>query len=81
MGVVTSLPVIRGERGLTQQGLAELLGVSRQTINSIERGRFEPSLSLALKAALLLQLPVDELFRLDVGHGFLMATASGEPVL
>lgn len=65
MGVLTNLPMIRGERGLTQQGLADLLKVSRQTINSIERGRFEPSLSLALKAARVLQLPVEELFRLD----------------
>lgn len=65
MGILTTLPAIRGERGLTQQGLADLLNVSRQTINSIERGRFEPSLSLALKVAQLLQLPVEELFRLD----------------
>lgn len=42
-----------------------MLNVSRQTINSIERGRFEPSLSLALKVAQLLQLPVEDLFRLD----------------
>ncbi|MFA5970218.1 MAG: helix-turn-helix transcriptional regulator [Sphingomonas sp.] len=66
MGVLTNLPMIRGERSLTQQGLADLLEVSRQTINSIERGRFEPSLSLALKAARLLQLPVEDLFRLDL---------------
>ncbi len=65
MGILTTLPAIRAERGLTQQGLADLLNVSRQTINSIERGRFEPSLSLALKVAQLLQLPVEELFRLD----------------
>ncbi|MBX9859199.1 MAG: helix-turn-helix transcriptional regulator [Sphingomonas sp.] len=65
MGILTILPAIRGERGLTQQALADLLEVSRQTINSIERGRFEPSLSLALKAAQLLQIPVETLFRLD----------------
>ena len=69
MGVLTNLPAIRGERGLTQQGLAELLGVSRQTINSIERGRFEPSLSLALKAAGLLRLPVETLFWLNAADG------------
>ncbi len=65
MGILTNLPAIRNERGLTQQGLAELLDVSRQTVNSIERGRFEPSLSLALKAARLLERPVEELFRLE----------------
>lgn len=64
MGVLTALPAIRAERGLTQQGLAEKLDVSRQTINAIERGRFEPSLSLALKAAKILELPVERLFKL-----------------
>ena len=64
MGIATDLPAIRNKRGLTQQALAELLGVSRQTINSIERGRFEPSLSLALKAAASLDLSVETLFRL-----------------
>lgn len=64
MGVLTTLPAIRAERGLTQQGLAEKLDVSRQTINAIERGRFEPSLSLALKAAKILELPVERLFKL-----------------
>ena len=74
MGILSTLPTIRAERGLTQQALAELLGVSRQTINSIERGRFEPSLSLALKAARLLQLPVEKLFCLDCSD--VLATAA-----
>ena len=42
---------LRSERGLSQAALAELLGVSRQTIISIERGRFDPSLPLAFKLA------------------------------
>ncbi|RZL18246.1 MAG: transcriptional regulator, partial [Sphingomonas sp.] len=45
-------------------GLATLVGVSRQTINSIETGRFEPSLSLALKLAHLFNVPVENLFSL-----------------
>jgi putative transcriptional regulator len=64
MGVTTTLPILRAERRLTQADLATELGVSRQTINSIETGRFEPSLSLALKIALHFGQPVERIFRL-----------------
>jgi putative transcriptional regulator len=49
---------------LTQAQLAGQVGVSRQTINSIETGRFEPSLTLALKLARLFAQPVDSIFSL-----------------
>ena len=55
---------LRSRRGLTQEALAELAGVSRQTINSIETGRFEPSLSLALILARLFKIPVEQMFAL-----------------
>jgi len=55
---------VRDERRWTQAELATRVGVSRQTINSIETGRFEPSLSLALKLALLIGVPVETLFSL-----------------
>jgi putative transcriptional regulator len=48
--------------------LAAEVGVSRQTINSIETGRFEPSLSLALKLAKLFELPVETIFGLVEGR-------------
>ena len=64
MAVTSRLRELRGERGLTQEGLAELAGVSRQTINSIETGRFEPSLSLALILARLFEAPVEQIFAL-----------------
>lgn len=64
MGVTTTLPGLRAERKLTQADLAVALGVSRQTINSIETGRFEPSLSLALKIALHFDQPVERIFTL-----------------
>ena len=64
MAVTTRLRELRGERGLTQEGLAELAGVSRQTINSIETGRFEPSLGLALVLARLFNTPVERIFAL-----------------
>lgn len=64
MGVITCLSALRAERRLTQADLAALAKVSRQTINSIETGRFEPSLSLALTLARLFERPVEQLFAL-----------------
>jgi putative transcriptional regulator len=52
---------LRSARGLTQEGLADLARVSRQTINSIETGRFEPSLNLALVLAELFEAPVEHI--------------------
>lgn len=64
MGVTTCLSTIRAERRLTQADVAVMAKVSRQTINSIETGRFEPSLSLALTLAKLFERPVEQMFAL-----------------
>ena len=56
---------VRTERGLTQAGLAELVGVSRKTINTVENGIFIPSTLLALKLARALGRPVEDLFSLE----------------
>ena len=64
MAVTSRLQELRGERDWTQAQLAKEVGVSRQTINSIETGRFEPSLSLALKLAQLFESPVESIFEL-----------------
>ena len=56
----------RAERGLSQADLGAALGVSRQTINAIETGRYEPSLGLALQLARLFGCSVEELCEL---HG------------
>ena len=56
---------LRGERQWTQQDLADAVGVSRQSINSIERDRYVPSLELALTFARVFRLPTDEIFRLE----------------
>ncbi len=53
----------RQELGLTQQDLARLVGVSRQTINAIETGKFDPSLSLAFKLSGVFEEPVEALFK------------------
>jgi putative transcriptional regulator len=67
MGVVNTLSQLRSERSWTQAQLAAEAGVSRQTINSIETGRFEPSLSLALKLARLFDTSVEAIFSLPEG--------------
>lgn len=56
---------LRKESGWTQEQFGDLLKVSRQTINSIENGRFDPSLTLALKIAKLLKNPVEDIFVLN----------------
>ena len=55
----------RGELGLTQAELAEAVGVTRKTVNTVENGVFVPSALLALKLARALRLPVEELFWLE----------------
>ena len=59
---------IRAERGLTQAALAELVGVSRKTINTVENGVFTPSTLLALKLARALGRPVEDLFFLALNE-------------
>jgi putative transcriptional regulator len=58
---------LRTERGWTQQQLAEAVGVSRQSINSIERERYVPSLELALTFARVFGRTTDEIFSLESG--------------
>jgi len=55
----------RGELGLTQAELAEAVGVTRKTVNTVENGVFVPSTLLALKLARALSSPVEELFWLE----------------
>jgi len=57
------LKVLRAERDWTQARLADELEVSRQTINAIEKGKYDPSLPLAFKLARLFELPIEEIFQ------------------
>ena len=61
------LHVLRAERRLSQDDLAKLLNVSRQTINAIEREKYDPSLPLALKIAKVFEKKVEEIFFLEKG--------------
>ena len=56
---------LRKERGLRQEDMAKELGVSRQTIIAIENDKYNPTLELAMKMALLLEKPVETIFRLE----------------
>jgi len=57
------LKVLRAERDWTQANLAHELDVSRQTVNAIEKGKFDPSLPLAFKVARLFDLSIEDIFQ------------------
>ena len=59
------LRVLRAERDWSQADLAERLDVSRQTVNAIETGKYDPSLPLAFKIARLFGLKIEEVFETD----------------
>ena len=63
--IINRVRELRLDRGWTQQELADLVGVSRQSINSIECNRYIPSLPLALLFARVFSRPTDEIFRLE----------------
>ncbi|WP_323762049.1 helix-turn-helix transcriptional regulator [Maricaulis sp.] len=58
---------LRGEKGWSQQALADHLDVSRQTVNALETGKYDPSLPLAFKLARLFATPIETIF--DDGEG------------
>lgn len=60
-----TIKVQRAIKDLTQDQLAQAIGVSRQTINSIEKGRYVPSTVLALKLSKIFGVPVNDFFSLD----------------
>ncbi|MBK8567302.1 MAG: helix-turn-helix transcriptional regulator [Saprospiraceae bacterium] len=62
-----SIKVERAKKDMTQGELAEQTGVSRQTINAIEAGKFVPSTLLALKIARVFGAPVEAIFELEEG--------------
>ena len=60
-----ALPALRAERGWSQGDLAERLGVSRQTVNALERGKYDPSLPLAFRIARLFDRRIEDIFEPD----------------
>jgi putative transcriptional regulator len=59
------LKVLRAERGWNQQDLADALGVSRQSVNAIETGKYDPSLPLAFRIADVFGLRIEDIFLRD----------------
>lgn len=59
------LRLLRAERGLSQSDLADALEVSRQTVNAIETGRYDPSLPLAFKIAAAFERRIEDIFEPD----------------
>jgi len=65
MALNNRLKELRARHDLTQQALAERVDVSRQSIISIEKGRYSPSVDLALRIARVLRVPLEQAFWLD----------------
>ena len=65
LNILNRVKELRIARGWTQEGLADAVGVSRQSINSIERDRYVPSLGLALTFARVFDCSTDEIFTLN----------------
>ena len=65
MNVINSLRDTRQTQGITQTNMAEDLQVTRQTINAIEKNKYNPSLELALKLIAYFDMPIDEIFILE----------------
>lgn len=59
------IKLFRADKDWSQQELADAVGVSRQTINAIEQGKYAPSLPLALALAKTFQTPVEQLFSME----------------
>ena len=68
ISVKSRLKILRAERDWSQAQLAEALGVSRQTINAIETGKYDPSLPLAFKMAKLFECSIEDVFTPDDGE-------------
>ena len=63
------LKVLRAERDWTQADLADRLEVSRQTVNAIEKGKYDPSLPLAFRISRLFEMSIEQIFDPEEGRG------------
>ena len=68
MKLVNFIRMHRARLDMTQEQLARAIGVSRQTVHAVERGKADPSVTLAMRMADIFGLSVDELFRLEDGN-------------
>ena len=61
--MMNRIKVLRAERNWTQADLAQKLAVSRQTVNAIEKGKYDPSLPLAFRIARIFEHPIEDIFQ------------------
>lgn len=59
--------ILRTKKGLTQEDLAEKVGITRQTVISIEKGNYTPSVLLAIKLASVFKVAVEDIFKISYG--------------
>lgn len=69
MNLRNRLKEVRLQKGLTQEDLAKMIGITRQTIIAIEKSKFVPSVKLALELAHALAVPFDDIFWLETSRG------------
>ncbi|MDP3965483.1 MAG: helix-turn-helix transcriptional regulator [bacterium] len=65
--ITNSVYALRTKKGMTQEELAVQAGITRQTVISIEKGNYTPSVLLALKLAFIFKVPVEDIFRISYG--------------
>ena len=65
--ISNSVYIFRTTKGLTQEELAERVGITRQTVISIEKGNYTPSVLLAMKIASVFKVPVEDIFSISYG--------------
>lgn len=63
--ISNKLHVLRAEKRITQQGLADAIGVTRLTVNSIERGNYNPSLELAFRISIYFEKDIKDIFTVE----------------
>ena len=64
-GIRNRIRELRAARSMTQQSLADAIGVTRQTVNAIELDKYSPSLEVAFRIATLFAVPLEEVFQYD----------------
>ena len=65
--ITNAVYTLRTKKGLTQEELAQKAGITRQTVISIEKGNYTPSVLLALKMAAVFKVPVEDIFHISYG--------------
>jgi putative transcriptional regulator len=68
--ITNQLHVLRAEKKITQQELADIVGVTRATVNALEKGNYNPSLELAFRLSMYFEKSIHDLFRVEDYHEF-----------